>query len=85
MIASKNDKLELQDCLEFNRTAKVRCAHKQSAENALGDIQAGLDLGTQFVPAPLPSHVTPWCWASFPHNCSVLPVKYRVGVVLNKQ
>lgn len=26
MIATKNDKLELQDCLEFNRTAKVRCA-----------------------------------------------------------
>lgn len=85
MIASKNDKLELQDCLEFNRTAKVRCAHKQSAENVLGDIQAGPDLGTSLF-LPLSPHMElPGAGPLSPHNCSVLPVKYRVGVVLHKQ
>lgn len=42
VIASKNDKLELQDCLEFNRTAKVSGALPGPP---LGDLPMGLNLG----------------------------------------
>lgn len=77
VIASKNDKLELQDCLEFNRTAKMApalCAWPTTWRPFNGTKPW----------CPTPTRL-PGAGLPLPHTQFYPIFKYRVGEVLDKQ